>query len=78
MAVDKPSITIEHQIEQLRTLIDSKDLIQFRDILTDNFSWTEVAVSLLAVLELVKRHEIDALQAELFGPIEIQRRGPSK
>jgi chromatin segregation and condensation protein Rec8/ScpA/Scc1 (kleisin family) len=31
----------------------------------------EVSVTLLAVLELIKRHEVNANQKEVFGPIEI-------
>jgi chromatin segregation and condensation protein Rec8/ScpA/Scc1 (kleisin family) len=33
---------------------------------------TEIAVTLLAVLELIKRREIVAVQSTMFGPIAIQ------
>jgi chromatin segregation and condensation protein Rec8/ScpA/Scc1 (kleisin family) len=35
----------------------------------------ELAATLLALLELIKRHEVEARQERLFGPIEI---GPAE
>jgi chromatin segregation and condensation protein Rec8/ScpA/Scc1 (kleisin family) len=35
-----------------------------------------VAITLLAVLELIKRQEITAQQSVLFGPIELQAVAP--
>jgi len=40
-------------------------------LLSDKATRSEVAVSLLAVLELIKRREVSAVQETLFGPIVI-------
>ena len=64
-------ITIEGQIARLRRqLLDGRSL-RFHDLLSTKVDRLEIAVTLLAVLELIKRHEIMTQQPELFGPIEI-------
>ncbi|MFQ5434327.1 MAG: segregation and condensation protein A [Anaerolineae bacterium] len=64
-------ITIEQQISQLRHRIRRERTIPFHDLLSNQVNRVEVAVTLLAVLELIKRREIRARQSALFGPIEI-------
>lgn len=65
------AITIDRQIAQLRRRIRREKAIPFHDLLSTRVDRVEVAVTLLAVLELIKRHEITARQSSLFGPIEI-------
>lgn len=67
----KPKITIEGQIGRLRRAIRLYGSFPFRDLLSEAPSRAELSVSLLAILELTKRHEIMVFQTELFGPIEI-------
>jgi chromatin segregation and condensation protein Rec8/ScpA/Scc1 (kleisin family) len=38
----------------------------------------EIAVTLLAVLELIKRREVTAVQESLFGPIDIREANVNK
>lgn len=64
-------ITIEVQMTRLRSRIKGGQAARFEELLPKKASRIEVAVTLLAVLELIKRHEIRAEQAYLFGPIEI-------
>lgn len=64
-------LTIEGQIGRLRNKARSGQSFQFHDLLSEKTSRIEVAVTLLAVLELVKRREIVATQPELFGPIAL-------
>lgn len=64
-------ITIEGQITRLRQRTKLGESFEFRELLSGVSNHTEVAVTLLAVLELIKRREIVAYQAELFGPITI-------
>lgn len=64
-------ITIEGQISRLRRKVRSGQRFQFQELLSGKTSRLEVSVTLLAVLELIKRQEILALQSQLFGPIEI-------
>lgn len=71
VAVQKRSVTIEDQIGLLRQSIGEHGRVVFKDLLSARATWTEVSVTLLAVLELIKRHEVNARQPDLFGPIEI-------
>ncbi|MCP5097636.1 MAG: segregation/condensation protein A [Chloroflexi bacterium] len=64
-------ITIEGQIKKLRYLVKRGKHLRFNDLLSENVNRVEVSITLLALLELIKRHEISAVQPELFGPIEI-------
>lgn len=65
-------ITIEGQITRLRHRAKSGLPFGFTDLLSPETSRVEISITLLAVLELIKRREIVARQAELFGPIELQ------
>jgi segregation and condensation protein A len=67
----RPAHTIEGQIQRLRREMERGGRVTFRDLLSARPSPPELAVTLLAVLELVKRREVDAQQLYLFGPIEI-------
>lgn len=67
-------ITIEGQINKLRRWTrQGSSSFEFRQLFSDQSSRIEVSITLLAVLELIKRREINAFQDELFGPIFIQR-----
>lgn len=61
-------ITIEGQIDLLRRTVRSGAL-PFHELLSAEVTTVEVCITLLAVLELIKRSEITAAQSELFGPI---------
>jgi segregation and condensation protein A len=65
-------LTIEGQIQQLRRRLKQRQKFLFTDLLSGKDSRVEISVTLLAVLELIKRHEAAALQPQMFGPIEIQ------
>jgi chromatin segregation and condensation protein Rec8/ScpA/Scc1 (kleisin family) len=71
VARERRKLTIEDQIERLRTLLSSRRCVQFSELLSGPVSRVELSVSLLAVLELIKRHEVNARQVEVFGPIEL-------
>lgn len=64
-------ITIQDQIERLRYYVRTGSSVQFSELLSVESSRLEVAVTLLAVLELIKRREIAATQDSMFGPIQI-------
>lgn len=65
-------ITIEGQIRRLRFRTRGQKRIQFEELLSEERTGVEVAITLLAVLEMIKRREIRASQDELFGPISIE------
>ena len=74
VAVKKQAMTIESQIVKLRSRIKTHRHIYFHELLSGDYGRVEVSLTLLAVLELIKRYEVDAFQPVLFGPIEIRGR----
>ena len=73
VAIVKPRrLTIEQQIGRLRQRLKERQTFQFTEILSAKRDRVEVAITLLAVLELIKRQEVSAHQPELFGPIELR------
>lgn len=64
-------ITIEDQMGKFRHSLSRGRPFLFTDILANLHDRTEISVSLLALLELIKRREAQASQARMFGPIEI-------
>lgn len=64
-------LTIEGQMQKLRYRLKQNKPFLFTDLLSPNISQIEISVTLLAVLELIKRHEATAEQTEIFGPIKI-------
>lgn len=75
VAIKKQVMTIEGQINKLRHRIKSHQQVYFHELLSGEHGRVEVSITLLAVLELIKRYEVDAFQPTLFGPIEIRGRG---
>lgn len=68
-------LTIEGQIAHLRKTLALEGRTSFRDLLSQAADRVEVAITLLAILELIKRREAVAHQSQLFGPIEIYATG---
>jgi len=71
IATEGRQITIGNQINKLRNIIAHNEKTNFLALLSNDVTFQEVSVTLLAVLELIKRNEIIVLQQRLFGPIEI-------
>lgn len=71
IAAEARKITVDDKIRQLREALRSRERIQFTDLLSDKVTRVELSITLLAVLELVKRQEVNMRQAISFGPIEI-------
>lgn len=64
-------LTIEDQLAHFRQRLSDGQPLYFNEVLSRGADQTEVALTLLALLELIKRREARASQAYLFGPIEI-------
>jgi segregation and condensation protein A len=64
-------LTIDDQMDILRERLDRRRPFLFADALVNPKDRTEVAVTLLALLELIKRREAQAHQTRMFGPIEV-------
>ena len=65
-------ITIAMQIAVLRAAMGSAGRVLLQQVLATCGSRTQVTVTFLALLELVRRREARVEQEELFGPILIQ------
>jgi segregation and condensation protein A len=67
-------ITIEERAEAIREALRSVPAIVLQDLLRDVSDRVVVAVTFMALLELVKAKELRVEQREPWGPIEIARR----
>ncbi len=67
------SVTVESQMERVRLALSARPQVYLTDVLSPQVNHVEVAVTLLAVLEMIKRREATARQEVLFGPILIKR-----
>lgn len=69
----EPTINLEDKILAIQKALLEKITISFRHILAGAKNKTEIIVSFLALLELIKQKDIAVAQVELFGEIEINR-----
>jgi segregation and condensation protein A len=70
-SVAAPRINIRHKIGLIFEALRRRGRMDFQDLLRRSRSRLEVVVSFLAVLELIKQHQVLALQERPFGTIEI-------
>lgn len=75
-AVIERTVSIAEKIEHIRVLILDQALVSFKQIVQQAGSKTDVIVSFLALLELVKQRGIMVKQTALFDDIAIQRLDP--
>ncbi|HKY83958.1 MAG TPA: segregation/condensation protein A [Anaerolineales bacterium] len=66
-----PRINIRHKIGLIFDALRRRGRMGFGDLLRRSRSRLEIVVSFLAVLELIKQHQVLAIQEKLFGEIEI-------
>jgi segregation and condensation protein A len=65
------TVTIGQQMTLIRTQLTRHKQISFRNLLHHATSRTEVIVTFLALLELIKQYTIQVRQESLFGDILI-------
>ncbi|NMB53400.1 MAG: segregation/condensation protein A [Leptolinea sp.] len=70
--VAAPRVTIRERITRILTLLRVNERASFFELVRDNSSRLSVVVTFLAMLELVKRHVIEAEQTGLFSDIVLQ------
>ncbi len=70
--VAAPKITIRERIHRILSIFKEKDRTSFFELVRDNSSRLSVVVTFLAMLELVKRHVIEAEQGALFSDIALR------
>ena len=67
------TISISEKIRQIRSYIIEKVNFNFSKLLNNGGTKTEVIVSFLAMLELVKQRSINVSQSKMFEDIEIKK-----
>lgn len=70
--VVKREVTIAMQLAMLRAALSTRGQVVLQQVLHACQSRTEVTVTVLAMLELVRRRQATVQQDELFGPILLQ------
>ena len=63
--------TVSEKIEYVMKLIAARPRLKFSELFADVMSRTEVVVTFLAMLELIRLKQIICVQPETFGEIEI-------
>ena len=64
-------VTIGQKIVEIDRLLQARQSLTFDELFASETSRLEVIVTLLAVLELIRTHRVQAQQSTLFGPISI-------
>ena len=70
-----PKVTIRERVRHITKYLSTEERTTFRQIVSDAKSRIEVAVTFLALLELVKRYRVNVQQDGLFSDIQIERMG---
>ena len=73
-----PRVTIREKIEFITKTMRNIQRMSFSGLITDKSTRIEIVVTFLAMLELIKRFHISAVQNELFGEIEFEKMGEWK
>ena len=72
------TVTIAEQQELIEGRLAKGRKLLFREVLSQAASRVEVIVTLLALLELIKRDRVRVWQDEQFGPIYIEQQEPEE
>ncbi|PLX24531.1 hypothetical protein C0580_04935 [Candidatus Parcubacteria bacterium] len=67
------AMSIREKIGQIQDILRSGKNISFKNLLNDRKNKTEIVVSFLAMLELVKQKEIIVIQESMFGDLNINK-----
>ncbi len=70
--IDK-AVSLKQKIDQIRAILSRAREVNFHTLLSDAKNKTEVIVSFLAILELVKQKIVALKQGEGFGDILVER-----
>ena len=72
-SVIKKTISISEKIKDIRHLISKEAELSFQGLMKKSRSKTEVVVTFLALLELVKQRSVVVFQNNIFEDITIKR-----
>jgi segregation and condensation protein A len=73
--ITPPRVTIREKIDFITKTMKNIHKMTFSGLITDKATRVEIVVTFLAMLELIKRYRISAVQTELFGDIEFEKSG---
>jgi len=69
--VSFPRVTIREKINTILDTLKREGKLSFNSLITKKDNRVEIVVTFLAMLELVKRHMVEATQNALFGSIDL-------
>lgn len=72
MSIDK-TVSLRDTIDKFKSLVKKLDKMTFDQCLTEKGNKTEILISFLAILELVKQRIVTLQQQDVFGTIHIQK-----
>ena len=72
-AVVDRTVSIHEKISYIRKLVDRASKISFKKLIQKSESRTEIVVSFLALLELIKQRAVSVSQGEVFDDITINK-----
>ncbi len=70
--IAKPRVTIKEKISQIKLRLNTEGSASFSSLLGEDYTRVEVVVTFLALLELVRRYRIRAVQDNNFSEIRIE------
>lgn len=73
--VAAPRVTIREKIRTILERLRTGGEVSFQSMVTEKHSRLEIVVTFLAMLELIKRHIVEASQTGLFSNIELSSLG---
>ncbi len=73
--VKKDHITVKERMYQLKRLLNTKDRLSFFGLFEKQYEKTDVIITFLALLDLIREDHIELYQEKLFGDIIIRKRG---
>ncbi len=68
--------TVSDKIIHVQQLLSQRERILFRDLFPEYAGRTEIVVTFLALLELIRLHQVQAVQDEVFGEIQLVKAVP--
>ncbi len=71
--VMQKTISIQEKIQNIRSLMEREAVVNFRNVLKESKNKTEVIVTFLALLELVKQRTLAVTQEGIFSEIVLKR-----
>ena len=71
------NIRIDDRIDYVLSVLTDQGEVRFEELFTDDLRKIVIVVTFMAILELVKMHEITFRQEERFGSIVVTRQTPS-